>query len=64
MAFGGPDLDVLYVTSASENLLGQTEPQPPKGGRLFCVRGLGVRGLEMASARISEYYCDESINIY
>lgn len=31
MVFGGDNLDVLYVTSASENLLGQTEPQPPDG---------------------------------
>lgn len=52
LAFGGAKLDTLYVTSASENLFGQTEPQPAGGGRLFSVEELGVHGLEMKSARI------------
>lgn len=54
VAFGGENLDELYVTSASENLLGQTEPQPLEGGRLFCVSGLKERGLEMYSARVHD----------
>lgn len=52
LAFGGKDMDILYVTSASENLFGQTEPQPAAGGRLFSVEELGVHGLEMKSARV------------
>lgn len=64
MVFGGENLDKLYVKSASKNLLGQTEPQPPEGGRLFCIRELGERGLGMANARIPEYYLDETISIY
>jgi sugar lactone lactonase YvrE len=45
--FGGPDLDVLYVTSATLRrdaavLAGQTKP-----GGLFAIRGLGVRGLPL-----------------
>ncbi|WP_374633609.1 SMP-30/gluconolactonase/LRE family protein [Ferrovibrio sp.] len=43
LAFGGPNLNVLYVTSisASHNL---TAPEPEAGG-LFAIEGLGVRGL-------------------
>ncbi|MYV98674.1 SMP-30/gluconolactonase/LRE family protein [Streptomyces sp. SID3343] len=37
-AFGGPDLDVLYVTTAA------TDDREPLGGRLFAFRP-GVRGL-------------------
>jgi sugar lactone lactonase YvrE len=42
--FGGPDLDVLYLTSIrdSGNLL---RSQNPEAGAVFVVRGLGVRGL-------------------
>ncbi len=42
--FGGPDLDILYVTSASINLIAD-ERQQPLAGALFAVRGLGVRGV-------------------
>lgn len=43
LAFGGPDLDVLYVTSisASHNL---TATEAEAGG-LFAIEGLGIRGL-------------------
>ncbi|WP_201261054.1 SMP-30/gluconolactonase/LRE family protein [Embleya scabrispora] len=37
-AFGGPDLDVLYVTTAA------TDDREPLGGRLFAFRP-GIRGL-------------------
>ncbi|SCK29094.1 Sugar lactone lactonase YvrE [Variovorax sp. HW608] len=42
--FGGPDLDVLYLTSIrdSGNLL---RSQNPEAGAVFVVRGLGVHGL-------------------
>ena len=45
--FGGPDLDVLYVTTATlrrapELLLGQ-----PQAGGLFAIEGLGARGLPL-----------------
>jgi L-arabinonolactonase len=43
VAFGGPDLDVLYVTSISRShALGDDHPD---AGGLFAVEGLGVRGL-------------------
>ncbi len=44
LTFGGPDLDILYVTT----LIGdQPTPIPvtPLDGQLFSVHGLGVRGL-------------------
>lgn len=42
LMFGGPDLDVLYVTSMA--LSGMPEDRPHDGG-LFAITGLGVRGL-------------------
>lgn len=43
VAFGGPGLDVLYVTSISRShALGDEHPD---AGGLFAVEGLGVRGL-------------------
>lgn len=53
VAFGGSQLDVLYVTTASiklgENDLGE---QLPTAGSLFAVTGLGVKGLPMANVRV------------
>lgn len=42
MTFGGPDLDVAYVTSMS---IPTNLPDTPMDGKLFAVHGLGVRGL-------------------
>jgi sugar lactone lactonase YvrE len=47
VAFGGPDLDILYVTSISKST-NLTASEPDAGG-LFGVEGLGARGL---SARL------------
>ncbi|MGP6086475.1 SMP-30/gluconolactonase/LRE family protein [Antarctobacter jejuensis] len=41
--FGGPDLDVLYVTSLGVGLE-EGRPQPQAGG-LFAITGLGVTGV-------------------
>lgn len=43
VAFGGTDLDILYVTSISKSTNLST-PEPDAGG-LFAIEGLGVRGL-------------------
>jgi sugar lactone lactonase YvrE len=43
--FGGPDLDVLYVTSGTVFLSEAERVRQPLAGALFAVRGLGVRGL-------------------
>jgi sugar lactone lactonase YvrE len=42
LIFGGPDLDTIYVTTMDDHL---PPPDGPMGGRLFAVRGLGIRGL-------------------
>lgn len=43
--FGGPDLDTLYVTSATHPLPQTMLRKQPLAGSLFAIRGLGVRGL-------------------
>jgi len=47
--FGGPNLDVLYVTSILENIE-SPKPQPDAGG-LFAITGLGVKGAAQAPFR-------------
>jgi sugar lactone lactonase YvrE len=44
-AFGGPDLDILYVTSASRFLDEVQLRAQPLAGRVLAVHGLGARGL-------------------
>lgn len=44
--FGGPNLDVLYVTSMAKRHLPQFPADPVERGSLFAVYDLGVRGLE------------------
>jgi sugar lactone lactonase YvrE len=43
--FGGPDLDVLYVTSGTVFLDEAERARQPLAGALFAIRGLGVRGV-------------------
>ncbi len=45
VAFGGPGLDTLFVTSMAEPPLPKYPGDGPLRGALFAVRGLGVRGL-------------------
>lgn len=47
-AFGGPNLDVLYVTSISDSGTRRATSDDPRAGGLFAVRNLGVRGLPEA----------------
>ena len=44
--FGGPGLDILYVTSATFLLSEDEAAQQPLAGALFAIEGLGTRGLE------------------
>jgi sugar lactone lactonase YvrE len=44
-AFGGPGLDILYVTSASRFLDEAQLREQPLAGHVFAIEGLGVRGL-------------------
>lgn len=45
LTFGGPNLDVLYVTSVRETGMLISSSHPLSGG-LFAITGLGVRGVE------------------
>jgi sugar lactone lactonase YvrE len=47
VAFAGPDLDVLVITTASRDLAGDDLARHPAAGALFTVRP-GVRGLPAA----------------
>jgi len=46
-AFGGPDLETMYVTSASDKLSAEQLRHEPHAGGLFCFRP-GIRGLARA----------------
>lgn len=43
--FGGPDLDVLYLTSIRDSGTGRAVSRHPAGGHMFAIEGLGVKGL-------------------
>ncbi|XP_072762623.1 regucalcin-like isoform X2 [Anoplolepis gracilipes] len=45
VAFGGPLLDILYVTTSSHGLTAQERKESPHAGALFAIKGLGVRGI-------------------
>ena len=45
-SFGGPGLDILYVTSATFNLNEDELASQPLAGALFAIEGLGAQGLE------------------
>lgn len=47
LAFGGPNLDVLFVTTA-----GRPAPKPAPAGGLFKITGLGVKGLPMQAFKL------------
>lgn len=49
-AWGGPNLDILFVTTSGKEFKG---PQPPPAGGLFKVTGLGVRGTKMYSVDLN-----------
>jgi sugar lactone lactonase YvrE len=44
VAFGGPQLDELYVTSANFFLSEEQQKRYPASGAVFRVTGLGVKG--------------------
>jgi gluconolactonase len=49
-AWGGPNLDILFVTTAAKEF---SRPQPPPAGGLFKVTGLGARGTKMYSVNLN-----------
>ena len=44
-AFGGPDLDVMYVTSGTIFLNESQRAEQPLAGSIFAIHGLGVKGV-------------------
>jgi sugar lactone lactonase YvrE len=45
VAFGGPDLSTLYLTSIKDSGTGRAVSRHPAGGHVFAIEGLGVTGL-------------------
>ncbi|KAL2747294.1 regucalcin-like isoform X1 [Vespula maculifrons] len=45
VAFGGPNLQTLYITTSSYGLSDAEKKKQPKAGCVFEVKGLGVNGL-------------------
>jgi sugar lactone lactonase YvrE len=43
-AFGGPNLDTLYITTATENMSGEELASEPEAGGLFATQP-GIRGV-------------------
>jgi sugar lactone lactonase YvrE len=43
--FGGPLLDILYVTTSSIGLNAEQRKATPEAGAVFAIKGLGVRGI-------------------
>ena len=52
LAFGGPLLDVLYVTTARECLSEKELLEKPDSGSLYVLRGLGTFGLPAKSFKL------------
>lgn len=46
--FGGPNLDILYVTTSRFGLSDEEKEQQPLAGSVFAVTGLGVSALAPA----------------
>ncbi|KAF2906145.1 hypothetical protein ILUMI_00037 [Ignelater luminosus] len=51
IAFGGPNLDTLYVTSAQLVVDGESQPEP--AGAVFKVTNVGAKGLPCANVRLN-----------
>jgi L-arabinonolactonase len=45
IAFGGPDMSTLFVTSIKDSGSGRAISRHPAGGHLFAIEGLGVKGI-------------------
>ena len=48
VAFGGPDMATLFVTSIKDSGTGRAVSRHPQGGMIFAIEGLGTRGLQEA----------------
>ncbi|XP_017754936.1 PREDICTED: regucalcin-like [Eufriesea mexicana] len=57
VTFGGPNLDILYVTSANIGLNENELKDQPHAGYLFAIKGLGVRGFPANSFKLPKIVC-------
>ena len=53
LAFGGPGLDTLFVTSIRDSGSGRAVSKHPRGGCLHALTGLGVRGIAETPFRLT-----------
>lgn len=53
VAFGGPDMSTLFVTSIKDSGSGRAISRHPAGGHLFAIEGLGVRGIPETRFKIT-----------
>ncbi|MCL6283719.1 SMP-30/gluconolactonase/LRE family protein [Ruegeria sp. 2012CJ41-6] len=51
-SFGGPEMETLYVTSATFSMSDEEMAQEPEAGALFAVNGLGVTGIPESRFRV------------
>ncbi|KAJ8682520.1 hypothetical protein QAD02_018312 [Eretmocerus hayati] len=54
VAFGGPKLDILYVTSSRFGMDDEEKKKYPSSGSVFAIKGLGVQGLPQTSFKYSK----------
>lgn len=52
VAFGGPDMRTLFVTSIRDSGTGRAISKHPDGGHVFAIEGLGATGLPEARFRV------------
>ena len=52
MAFGGPNLDELYVTTGGIEF-GEMKPSGPGAGAVYRVTGLGTKGLPAVNFKLN-----------
>jgi L-arabinonolactonase len=54
IAFGGPDMSTLFVTSIKDSGSGRAISRHPAGGHLFAIEGLGVTGIPETRFKITD----------
>jgi sugar lactone lactonase YvrE len=54
IAFGGPDMSTLFVTSIKDSGSGRAISRHPAGGHLFAIEGLGVKGIPETRFKITD----------
>ncbi|CAD0201975.1 unnamed protein product [Chrysodeixis includens] len=52
VTFGGPDLDVLYVTTAGITMKDKPDPKPPAGA-IYALTGISARGYPNRKVRLN-----------